>query len=446
MKMFKSCILLLSLFAATVSYGAQIIPPGGAESDPVAIPALNNHTGSDPHKGSFDAISTVSIYVGGASAFNTISALGNVYFVNISTGVNINRDMAIPFIDADGGDRRVRLDAGDLFYNSTEQAFFASNVDMSSSNLAIGEVVVGESGYGGTRIGGGSDFTYNSSTKQMGIGASPSYNFHYQRSGNTDFVASNTTTGYVAFGLESGSEWTWIQQQSSSPGLEIDINGGTSPDYKFTTTTLDMKGNSISDVGGTSSFALISTTGAVKFGSILHVTGDITTTSFTRHHDIEVGAALFGASAPSIEIIGIARGLGFDANAETAYFTVEVPDDWIGTSDMDFSVDWSPDTAPTDTETVKWDISYRSVAVGEDIDGTSTTDITSTYTQSGAGTLGELISTSTTVDFDDATNPLTAGDLIFVEFTRDVTGDTFGEIPVVVNWNLAYESNTFAKH
>ena len=180
--------------------------------------------------------------------------------------------------------------------------------------------------------------------------------------------------------------------------------------------------------------------------STMKLTGELTVGTFTRHHDINVGSALLGPTAPTLELIGLARGLGFDSDAETAYFSVEVSSDWVGTTDMSISVDWAPNTAPSDTETIKWDISYRAVSAGETVNVTSPTDITATYTQSGVGIVGELINTPITIDFDDATNPLTEGDIIFVEFTRDVTGDTFGEIPIVFNLNLAYDANTVAKH
>jgi hypothetical protein len=195
---------------------------------------------------------------------------------------------------------------------------------------------------------------------------------------------------------------------------------------------------------GTSLLADFQVGGSTKFS--VDNAGALTLATYTRHHDITASSATLGPTAPSNEVIGVASGLGFNADAEVAYFNVEVPSEWIGTTDMVLLIDWAPDTAPSAGETVKWDISYRTVATGEDIDATGATTGTVTYTQSGGGTAGELIKSSITLTYNDGTNPLTVGDMIFVQFDRDVGTDSYDEIPVVFNWNLEYDANTIATH
>lgn len=172
----------------------------------------------------------------------------------------------------------------------------------------------------------------------------------------------------------------------------------------------------------------------------------ITVNTFSKHHDVTAGEIVLGVTAPTTDTIGIARGYGFDADAENIYFNVEVPTEWIGTSNFAIDVKWAPSTAPANAETVKLDIQWRSVAEGEDIDGTAASTATATYTQSGAGTAGELIDTQILVAYDDATNPLVAGDTLYFIFNRDVSGDTYGGKAVVFDWDVSYDANTISTH
>ena len=48
---------------------------------------------------------------------------------------------------------------------------------------------------------------------------------------------------------------------------------------------------------------------------------------YIRHHDIMASSATLGPTAPSATTIGTFRGLGFDADAEQAFFAPEVPTD-----------------------------------------------------------------------------------------------------------------------
>lgn len=172
----------------------------------------------------------------------------------------------------------------------------------------------------------------------------------------------------------------------------------------------------------------------------------LTVTSFEKHHDVTAGEIVLGVTAPTTDTIGVARGYGFDADAEVIYFNVEVPGEWIGAADFTIKAKWAPSTAPADTETVKWNIQWRSVAAGEDIDAIAASTATATYTQSGTGTAGEEIETSITIPYNDATNPLVVGDTIFVQFNRDVTGDTYGGKGVVFDWDVVYDANTISTH
>lgn len=172
----------------------------------------------------------------------------------------------------------------------------------------------------------------------------------------------------------------------------------------------------------------------------------LTVTPFTKHHDITPADVVLGVTGPSTDTIGIARGLGFDLDAEEVYYNVEVPSEWVGTSNFVINVKWASTTAIGAGETVKWDLQWRTVAEGEDIDAVAASTATATYTQSGGGTAGEKIDTAISIAYDDATNPIVVGDSLFFQFDRDVTADTYGGKAVVFDWDVEYSANSISTH
>ena len=166
--------------------------------------------------------------------------------------------------------------------------------------------------------------------------------------------------------------------------------------------------------------------------------GTLTVPTYVSHRTILANSAVLGPNAPTPTTIGVARGLGFDADNESAHLEYEVPDSWDGSSDLTFKIYWcgTSGDAIADTETVKWDLQYHSIQAGEAIDNGTTVTATATYTQSGAGTDKEFIETEITIDYDHADQPLAAGDLIVMQFDRDVTGDTYSGAGIVFRWEI----------
>ena len=168
--------------------------------------------------------------------------------------------------------------------------------------------------------------------------------------------------------------------------------------------------------------------------------------SYTRHHDITAGAATLGPTAPTPTTIGTARGLGFDADNEVVNFAVEVPSEWDGVSNMTLVVCWVPTDgdAVANNETVKWDATYRSIAVGEAVDNGSATVATATFTGGVSETDKEHYMTDVTIVFNDGDQPLTAGDTIFFQFDRDVTTDDYSGAGIVMRWELEFTAIALA--
>jgi len=183
-------------------------------------------------------------------------------------------------------------------------------------------------------------------------------------------------------------------------------------------------------------------------GTLIYVDSLIINGGYTRSKVISASAAGVGVTAPTATITGTFYGLGFDADAETAYFKYEVQEDWDGSSDMVLKIYWSPTNGDViaNGETVKFDASYRSIAEGEAIDNGTAVDITETYTQSGAGTDKEYIITEITIDYDNGNQPLTKGDIVGIVFNRDVTTDTYSGDAIVSQWEIDFTSVTLSVH
>lgn len=156
--------------------------------------------------------------------------------------------------------------------------------------------------------------------------------------------------------------------------------------------------------------------------------------------DISSSSAALGATSPTATTIETYRGLAFDADGELAFLNLEVPDSWDGASDMTLEVDWFAESGDVlaDGETVVFDITFRSLMVGEAFDNGTVATSTGTYTQSGAGTDKEHITTSVTIDYDNANQPLMTGDMLGVKFNRDVTADNYSGDAIVVDWHLEW--------
>jgi hypothetical protein len=134
-----------------------------------------------------------------------------------------------------------------------------------------------------------------------------------------------------------------------------------------------------------------------------------------------------GPNAPTATTVGTARGLGFDADNEAAYLVSEIPLEWDG-SNMAIEIHWYPTSgdAVANTEKVKFDVHYRSVAAGEAIDNGTLVTATTTFTGGASETDKEYYVTSVTIVYTGGNQPLTVGDELVMQLDRDVTGEAGG--------------------
>jgi len=274
--------------------------------------------------------------------------------------------------------------------------------------------------------------------------------------------ASDPTTGvYLSVGKMTHSAGGAARYQLATQYWQSTASGGPamrSVDSTATTPNiLSDKLDTDTGRGASAADCFTDIAGGVTAIDSCESAGNITTTmsgtlvfdGYTRHIELQVGTAMVGSTAPTKTIVGTYAGRGFDADAEEMHVSFEAPSDWNGTSDMTMRVAWSnaSGTAVADGETVIWLAELRADAVGDDIDAGSVYSTSGTHTQSGGGTDGEMYSTDITIDFDNANQPIAAGDVVGVKFSRDVTNDTYGAVhATVLLWEIEYTSTALSTH
>lgn len=169
-------------------------------------------------------------------------------------------------------------------------------------------------------------------------------------------------------------------------------------------------------------------------------------TSFTKKLPIPGTDVVPDPSNPPVAVAtGDTIAWGFDADNEQVGISFQVPQDWDGVSDITLKFGWHPQsgTAIADTKTVIWQYSYHAInGSGEAVDNGTDVDAAVTYTQSGAGTDKEGIVSSIALDYDNANQPLTPGDIVTGTFGIDFTTMTYAAGVMFMHAWIEYNSST----
>lgn len=153
--------------------------------------------------------------------------------------------------------------------------------------------------------------------------------------------------------------------------------------------------------------------------------------------------------APTAETSNSIWGLGFDAEAETAYFCTQVPYDWDGASDMLLMLVWTPTSGDIlqNTEDVYWQVTYRSLTINSDpTDHGTAVTVHYHYTQSGVGTDEILLAGNMTIDYDHVNQPLHRGDALAWIVNRQISSEnnSYSGKAILVRMQLQYTSYDLA--
>lgn len=210
---------------------------------------------------------------------------------------------------------------------------------------------------------------------------------------------------------------------------------------------------------GTDGVDIATTTGSMVFdvgnngddmtlaaGGGLTIAGQLTRGATTQHFSILASAIEQGSGSPTRDpTVGCTA---LDANTEILELNFHVPTDWDAASDFTMGVHWHPQAgdALADTETVIYSMTWRTIAHGQAVDNGTAVTITSTHTQSGAGTDKVLIDNDIPLDFDDSNQPIAVGDIVFVSFFRDFDTDTYTGDAAVCDFDVHYTSTGIPEH
>lgn len=133
-----------------------------------------------------------------------------------------------------------------------------------------------------------------------------------------------------------------------------------------------------------------------------------------------------GATPPTTWNAGTSpavRGWLFDATGESRTLTVPVPANWDGASDLTLETYWAIDSAETAGDDIEVDCAWVSITPGADpVNKTSTAAATAATDIGAVTTQYSVFKVTTTIDHDDATNPVAAGDILSMEINRATVG------------------------
>jgi len=205
------------------------------------------------------------------------------------------------------------------------------------------------------------------------------------------------------------------------------------------------------------------TPSAGNLGRVYYHTGEekalVVTTSAKREHlwsakntdyqRVELPIDSWGRDAtnpPTVTAIGTTptiRGWLFDATNEKAGIFVRVPQGYSGDADLKLRLFCLLNATETGGDDIDWTLNWesRAPAANEPFGGTSTS---ATVAQDCPTNVTQYTSymVDLTIDFDDATNPVAAGDLLALEIARTNLSTVAGVI--VVGAELLVPSGTKA--
>jgi hypothetical protein len=150
--------------------------------------------------------------------------------------------------------------------------------------------------------------------------------------------------------------------------------------------------------------------------------------AYTRTIDVTGNFINLGATTGRNGATDFAIGYILDDDTNDLIgISFRVPADWNTSSDMTLELIWSSEDtdAIADTEIVVFDLNYVCKAEGEDVTTGTAVSTGVTYTQSEAGTNAEQMRSDITLDYDNANQPIAAGDYIHMMLNRDTTTDTY---------------------
>lgn len=182
-------------------------------------------------------------------------------------------------------------------------------------------------------------------------------------------------------------------------------------------------------------FEIDSGKGETLIDDNLTINGSLTYTAVIRNLFLPVSSAALGPTAPSDITVGTFRCKQFNQaqTSQEAFITIPITADWDAVSDYTIGFSWYQESGDplADGEVVEWDLTYRSIAVGEAYDNGTAATASITHTQSGAGTDKAGIFTTVSLPYNTGNQPIAKFDGIGININLDETATTYSGDPIL---------------
>ena len=153
-----------------------------------------------------------------------------------------------------------------------------------------------------------------------------------------------------------------------------------------------------------------------------------------------------GGGTADIEVWHDAPSINLDADGETWYANVLIPHDWSGSSDITLHLLVGNEIAEDDGDDISIDAIVQGFADGDaHTTGGQSVSLTLNLTGGDQGQ-NQINQVNGTIDYDAALYPITAGDIVTIEFTVNLggAGECTGPLRILGQW-IRYEKSSFGE-
>jgi len=150
-----------------------------------------------------------------------------------------------------------------------------------------------------------------------------------------------------------------------------------------------------------------------------------------------------GGTAPTEAVRAGVAGFLFDADAETLYVQFCVPTDWDAASDMILVLHCVLVADETANDKIDWETSVVSIADHEDVDVAPVQTPGAAHDIVAVIAQGSFHKVNITLDYDNGTCPISAGDNVSIALSRTANVGAAGYVAgvIVIDICVMYQAN-----
>jgi len=178
--------------------------------------------------------------------------------------------------------------------------------------------------------------------------------------------------------------------------------------------------------GGTNYLQLDGTTGALTMAGTTTVTPP----------SVPLPIATGGGTAASIAAFNAAPSIDLDTDGQTFYASFDVPNNWDADTDLTLVLMVGNEIAETDGDDVSITCQVRGYADGEEMSDAGQAVACLLELTGGTEAINIINRVTGTIDYDEATYPIAAGDTVVIKATVNLggAGECTGPLHVVAWW------------